>query len=278
MGKDPVKITSLQHVYSSLRLVQKYIRYYLHGANSKGHGIHSPFVFDFVLHVLNNKSGYFPLSCIHSLRERMKKDMEMLSIEDHGAGSRVANSKSRTVSKLAKTAVKPAKYGEMFYRLVRHYQPQLIVELGTSLGITTSYLASAQPNGQVITIEGSKAIHERASKNFEELSMRNIKALHGNFDHVLPEVLKELPYVDLAYIDGNHRYEPTLHYFHQLLAKVSNHSILVFDDIHWSTEMEQAWHYIKQHKRVTATIDVFFLGFVFFRNEFKSQQHFTIRF
>jgi len=53
---------------------------------------------------------------------------------------------------------------------------------------------------------------------------------------------------------------------------------LVFDDIHWSAEMEKAWLEIKSHPSVQYTIDIFFLGFVFFRPDFKVKQNFSIRF
>ncbi len=265
-------------MYRSLQLAIKYFNYYRTASNGKGHGIHSPFVFDFVLHVLNNKKQYTAPVEIEELRKELLQDKRIIPIEDFGAGSRISKAKQRTVQQIARTAVKPKKYSQLLYRLVRHYQPQVIVELGTSLGITTAYIATANPAAQVITIEGSSSIYEKAKTNFEKLQIRNIQALQGNFDTVLPQVLKQLTEVDLAYIDGNHRYGPTVNYFHQFLAKSGNNTILVFDDIHWSPEMEKAWQYIQQHPTVRCTIDIFFLGFVFFRNEYKERQHFTIRY
>ena len=84
--------------------------------------------------------------------------------------------------------------------------------------------------------------------------------------------------INLAFIDGNHRKEPTLHYFSELLKKSTNDSIFIFDDIHWSSEMEEAWNLIQQHDSVTLTVDLFFIGLVFFSTDFKVKQHFTIRF
>ncbi|MES2881227.1 MAG: class I SAM-dependent methyltransferase, partial [Bacteroidota bacterium] len=163
--------------------------------------------------------------------------------------------------------------------LVKHYKSNTIIELGTSLGITTSYLATANPQAKIITIEGSAAIAEEAKNNFTQLQIKNIEQHIGNFNHLLPSVIHNLSSgSDLAYIDGNHRYQPTIDYFHQLLANTHAHSILVFDDIHWSAEMEKAWEEIKQHPSVVCTVDIFFLGFVFFRNEFKVKRHFSIRF
>lgn len=265
-------------MYSSFHLGQKYLRYYLHAHNGKGHGMHSPFVFQFILHVLNNKSRYTPTASIEELRGVLSNDERVLEIEDFGAGSRVTKTKQRTVAEVAKSATKSKKYAQLLFRLVKHYQPKTIIELGTSLGITTAYLSSAGPASSIVTIEGSKAIANIAAKNFSALGLKNIQQQVGNFDDILPSVIKQLPAIDFSYIDGNHRYEPTVSYFKQLLPSLHNNSILVFDDIHWSAEMEKAWEEIKQHPSVQCTVDLFFLGFVFFRSEFKIKQHFTIRF
>jgi predicted O-methyltransferase YrrM len=265
-------------MFTSFQLAKKYLHYYLTAHNSKGHGVHSPFVFQFILHVLNNRSGYVPPVEMEQLRNALLHDQRILEIEDFGAGSRVARQKKRRVSELAKSAPKSKKYAQLLFRLVKHYQPKTILELGTSLGVTTSYLSAASPAANITTIEGSKAIAGVAAENFHRLYLENVRLQVGNFDELLPSVVQELSSIDLAYIDGNHRYQPTVNYFQQLLPALHNDSILVFDDIHWSAEMEKAWEEIKQHPAVLCTVDVFFLGFVFFGSEFKVKQHFTVRF
>ena len=281
-GKENRDATRLPYyfcaVYSPVQLTRKYLNYYVRAANSKGHGMHSPFVFEFIEYVLNNKGRYQSPWDIEEARKRLKKNGTELTIEDLGAGSRVSASKTRRVKDLAATAVKPRKFGQLFYRLVKHYRPSTILELGTSLGVTTSYLAKANLAARVITIEGSEPIYQQALNNFQKLGLENVTAIRGNFDTELPLVLSELEKVDLAYIDGNHRYQPTIDYFHQLLPKLHKESILVFDDIYWSQEMEGAWNQIKAHPDVRCSVDLFFLGFVFFRKEFKVKQHFTVRF
>jgi predicted O-methyltransferase YrrM len=265
-------------VYSTWQLAKKYLQYYLHASNGQGHGMHSPFVFDFILRVLNNGNGYQAPPEIEALRQSLLSDPERLPMLDLGAGSRKGGAREKSVSLLARTAVKPRRYGQLLYRLARHYRPAGIIELGTSLGITTAYLATANEGARVTTIEGNGAIAARAGKHFEALGLKNIESICGNFDELLPRVLQEGRRVDLAYVDGNHRYEPTVRYFEQLLARADAGTIMVFDDIHWSEEMEKAWEVIKEHPSVRYSIDIFFLGFVFFRDEFKVKQHFTIRF
>ena len=136
----------------------------------------------------------------------------------------------------------------------------------------------AKPDANIFTLEGAPQIAKVAKKNFEALALQGVKLVEGNFDYTLPSVLYHLSSVDLAFIDGNHRREPTENYFQWLLPNANNDSIFVFDDIHWSKEMEQAWNNIKGHAAVRCSVDFFFIGLVFFRDEFKEKQHFSIRF
>jgi predicted O-methyltransferase YrrM len=265
-------------MYSSFQLAIKYLGYHLTASNSKGHGMHSPFVFDFIVHVLNDKTGYSEYEKVEALRNQLLRDDAVLSVEDFGAGSTVTKTNQRKVSSIAKNAAKPAKYGQLLFRMVKYYQPASILELGTSLGITTAYLSLANPGARLVTIEGSKEIAAAAGKNFAGLKLDNIEPVSGKFDEKLPTVLSELSPVHFVFIDGNHRREATVKYFKQLLLHTVNESILVFDDIHWSRGMEEAWEEIKNDPSVTCSIDLFFLGIVFFRKEFMEKQHFRIRF
>ena len=179
---------------------------------------------------------------------------------------------------MATSSLLPRKYAQLLFRLVKNYQPQHIVELGTSFGITTAYLAAGNPGAKLITCEGVPSIATIAGKGFGELGLTNIELVEGDFAATLSPVLARLKNVDLAFIDGNHRKVSTLSYFHQLLQYSTSSTILVFDDIHWSKEMEEAWALIRQEPSVTLTIDLFFTGIVFFDGGIKIPQHFVLRF
>jgi predicted O-methyltransferase YrrM len=265
-------------VYSSFQLAAKYLRYYLAASNGKGHGTHSPFIFEFITKVLKDRQQYPDYKKVELLRSTLLNDDTLIQVEDYGAGSTIHKTNQRKISSIAKHAAKPKKYGQLLYRIARHYKPQTILELGSSLGISSAYLASGHPGSNLITMEGAPAIAEKAKKNFESLGLKNISIVEGNFDTQLSSVISPLSSIDLAFIDGNHRMEPTERYYGQLLPKMGNDSILVFDDIHWSAEMEQAWAAIKEHPSVRASIDLFLIGIVFFRREFREKQHFSIRF
>ena len=202
----------------------------------------------------------------------------MIDVEDHGAGSFVIRSNKRAVRNIARSSLKNKKFAQLIHRIVKYYKPTIIVELGTSFGITTSYMASANFSSMVYSLEASENIGGIARNTFEKLALKNIELIHANFNDALPQLQEKIDKIDFAFIDGNHRKAPTLNYFSLLLQKITGTSILIFDDIHWSAEMEEAWKQIQQHTAVTLTIDLFFIGLVFFNKDFKSRQHFVIRF
>ena len=265
-------------MYSPFQLAKKWLVYWFTASNGKGHGVHSPFVFDFITKLLNDKQPYESYKKIEALRHQLQSSEQIITVEDFGAGSRTGASNQRSVSSIAKNALKPKKYGQLLSRMVKYFQPKEILELGTSLGITSSYLASANPAAHLHTMEGAAEIAAIAKENFIQLGLKNITIHRGNFDETLAPLLAELKRTDFAFIDGNHRHEPTVRYFKMLLPYCHNDTVLVFDDIHWSKEMEQAWEEIKNEPRILLSIDLFFIGIVFFRKEFKVKQHFSIRF
>ena len=265
-------------MYSPFRLAVKFFKYLLTAQNGKGHGIHSPFVFDFVTLVINDKGEYYCYDAVETLRARLLENDNSIKIIDLGAGSRKGTQSERRISDIARNALKPPKYSRLLFRIANYFKSHTILELGTSLGITTCYLAHADHAAEVVTMEGVPSIAALASSQFEQMGLKNIKLVEGNFDETLSPTLSELPKLDFVYLDGNHRVEPTMRYFNTINSSLHKDSVVVFDDIHWSEEMEQAWEKIKTDNRVTLSIDLFFIGIVFFKPDFKEKQHFTIRF
>jgi predicted O-methyltransferase YrrM len=265
-------------MYSAIQLAFKYLTWFITASNGKGHGVHSPFVFSFIRDVLNDNRTFYAYEELEKLRQSLLTNNATLTIDDFGAGSTVHKSNQRKVKEIARSSLKPKKFGQLMFRMVDYYKANNIVELGTSLGITTGYLAAGNLKGLVYTFEGAKQVAEIARQNFQKVFLSNIKLIEGNFDHTLQSELDKITNVDFAFVDGNHRKEPTINYFKQLLIKATEDSVFIFDDIHWSEGMEEAWKYIQQHEAVTLTIDLFFIGLVFFRKEQKVPQHFSVRF
>ena len=265
-------------MYSAFQLAKKYVIYYFKARNGKGHGVHSPFVFDFIIHVLNDKKKYECYPKIELLRKQLLKNNTTIEVQDFGAGSAVIPFRNRKIKDIANSSLKKKKYAQLLFRIAKYYQSKNIVELGTSFGISACYLASSNDISKVITLEGSHNIAVIALNNFKKAGLKNIELIEGNFEKTLPSVIETTQNVDFLFIDGNHRKKATLDYFDIFLKKSNTQSVFIFDDIHWSKEMEEVWKLIQQHDAVTLTIDLFFIGLAFFSKNFKVKQHFTIRF
>jgi predicted O-methyltransferase YrrM len=265
-------------VYSRLQLAAKYAQFYLGASSGFGHGVHSPFVYDFIRNVLHDNRNFYAYQDIEGLRKQLLRDRTTVKVEDYGAGSAYKATGHKRISDLAKNAAKSPKLGQLLFRMAQYYKPATILELGTSLGISTAYLAAGNLHASVISVEGSEAIASRARNNLSSLELNNVELITGHFDQVLPTLTNRFSGIDMVFIDGNHQKEAIWRYFNFLIYQMSSSSVLIFDDIHWSREMEEAWSMIKHDARVLTSVEGFFFGIVFFNKNFVEKQNFSIRF
>jgi predicted O-methyltransferase YrrM len=258
--------------------IQTILDFLIHRFKGKTrHGVHSPFVYrlvDEVIYDFHTKSDYAE---IEKLRTKLLKDERSITITDLGAGSMLSKNNEKQVRFLAKNALKSPALAQLIYRLAADIKPRNIIELGTCLGITSAYLAKAAPNAQVITIEGCPATANIARENLNSLDIQNTELLTGNFDNILPNLLKNSEELDFVYVDGNHRKDATLNYFEWCLPKLSPNSIMIFDDIYWSKGMKEAWAQIKARPEVSVSVDLFWIGLIFVRKG-QAKEDFTIRY
>lgn len=265
-------------MYSTPQLIVRYLHFYWKASNGKGHGMHSPFVYQFIKEVLNDKNNYPAYHQWSQWRKELLSNNERVELQEMGAGSRNGEKKHRTVSSLVRLASKPPRIAKLLYRIAKYYQPNCILELGTSLGLSTAFFSLARPEATIHTLEGMPSLASRGVAQFSTWKLPNIQVHQGHFDDLLCPLLEKIPLPELVYIDGNHRKVPTLSYFNSLLEKVPENCMLIFDDIHWSAEMEEAWGGIQKDPRVRCSIDLFHLGIVLLKKEFKEPRHFKVRF
>lgn len=256
-------------------LVFNYVR---HQFNAKTrHGVHSPFVYnlvDKVIYDFKDKPEYLD---IENLRKNLLQDDRTITITDFGAGSLVNNNKQKKIKTLAKNALKPKKLAQLLYRLTKEFKPDTLIELGTCLGITSAYFGKAIPDGKVITMEGCPQTAVVAKENLSILGLNNTEVEIGNFDINFLKFVESQEKIDFVFIDGNHRKQATLDYFELCLPKIHENSVLIFDDIYWSAGMKEAWEEIKNHPKVMLSIDLFWIGLVFFKSD-RVKEHFKIKF
>jgi len=252
--------------------IASYIQYVLFSRHFRGGGIHSPFVFRQINVLFRERRPFYCFSKIEKLRNSLMQNNKEVFQQDFGTQP----SQNRKIANIAKCAL-PKKYAQLLFRLVNDNNPQNILELGTSLGLTTAYLASVNSKSNCHTIEGAPEIMALAEQNFKKLYINNITTHVGNIDEILPEVLRQIPSLDFVYFDANHQKNATINYFNQCVEKIGEKSIFVFDDIYWSPEMTQAWKEIKKHPKVKVAIDIHEMGILYFSQELQKGD-FVVRF
>lgn len=252
--------------------VKAYFKFLLRSTNQ--HGVHSPFVYDLITKCFYDKTKFEDYSKLINYKKKLINNQELIEITDLGAGSRTTKKNKRTVSSIAKNSGTTLKRAKLLYRFVNYFNPNSILELGTSLGVGTQAMSLGNPKAKITTIEGCPNISSIAKKQFDNKNLSNIKVINSDFTKAIEGL--DTTKFDLVFFDGNHQKEATLNYFEALLPKTHNDSLFIFDDIYWSKGMTEAWETIKQHPKVTVTIDIFFWGLVFFRIE-QEKEHFMIR-
>ena len=272
------QISHLKTIFSpmiNLQLAVDFLKYRLKAKTR--HGVHSPFAYRLVDQVIYDFQAKKVYADIEKLRSELVRDMRSIPITDLGVDSVLNKSKQKKVSTLAKNILKPTKLDQLIHRLVVDVNPSTIIELGSCFGITTAYLAKAAPNARVISIEECPETVAIALENLEKLHIQNTEICVGNFDELLPDIIKNIPELDLILINGSHTKEAILNYFQWCLPKLSERSIMIFDDIHRSKEMNEAWEHIKGQPKVSVTIDLFQIGLVFVKKG-QAKEDFVIRF
>lgn len=252
--------------------VLAYIKFLFTSTNQ--HGVHSPFIYNFVTKCLYDKNEYDAYKKLDDYRSDLKTSKTILEITDLGEGSKILGSKKRSVRKMIKTSSSSKKESKLLFRLVNYFKIKSALELGTSLGMGTYSIALANKALNFTTIEGCPNTSDFSRSKFKALNINTVDFIKGDFTTIIPS-LKEDKY-DLIFFDGHHNKAATIQYFESLLSKTHNKTVFVFDDIYWSKGMTEAWEHIKVHNEVTVTIDCFYLGFVFFRKE-QAREHFKIR-
>ena len=257
-----------------LQILKSYLNFLYHSKNE--HGVHSPFVFNLVTKCFYDKQPYPEYAILKNYRKSLLQNKNTIEVTDFGAGSRVFKSNKRAVNKIAQTAGISSKRAELLFRITKYFQPKNVLEIGTSLGLATSALALGNPDAKITTLEGCKNTLNQCQSQLEKFNINNVDCVNTEFSSFLKNLQPTTYNLQLIYFDGNHSKAATLNYFELLLPTVTNETVWIFDDIHWSNDMEAAWETIQNHPKVTVTIDTFQWGLVFFRTEQK-KEHFVIR-
>lgn len=251
----------------------KYINHHFTGGHRKGYNIQPPFAFDFVRRVLQEDSQYYCFDEIEGYRLKLLEDPRHIEVTDFGAGSKVFNTLNRKIALIAKNCATSRWDGQLIFRIIQETKPQILLELGASLGIGTLYLGCSNRNTKVYTIEGCRKTAQIAQEGIDYMHLKNIKLENGTFREILPKILNQETTVDFVYMDGDHTKNGTLDYFSMLLPKLNSNSVVIMDDIYWSREMMEAWNSIVKMPQVRISFDIFHMGILFFKDGCEKQHY-----
>jgi len=141
----------------------------------------------------------------------------------------------------------------------------------------TSILNSKELNEQAASANKYRALVNGMIAFYKPVVVMELEATPSNKADVLEEI-ENADTIGLLYIKQIKSAEDLISYFNAAIKNVNTNSILIFDGIHDSKEMEASWEKIKMHKEVKLTIDLYKLGIVFFRQEQLEKENFIIRF
>lgn len=258
--------------------IKSYLKFLWHSKNE--HAVHSPFVFNLITKCFYDSKLNPEYQVLKEYRKALLANKNTIEVTDFGAGSKVFKSNNREIAKIARTAGITQKRAELLFRISNYFQADTVLEIGTSLGLATAAISLGYKNVKITTLEGCPETSKIAQEQLEKFGLTNVEFVVSEFSSYLEKwnskSKTEIKNFSLIYFDGNHQKQATLDYFNLLLPTITNDTVWIFDDIHWSAEMEDAWETIKKHPKVTVTIDTFQWGFVFFRYE-QPKEHFIIR-
>ncbi|MBO5345845.1 MAG: class I SAM-dependent methyltransferase [Paludibacteraceae bacterium] len=249
------------------------LQYALRAHYRKGHWVHSPFTFHTLNYVIFERTPYYSFPVIENLRQQLQQNNTPLNLQPLGT----SKAKTTTIARELKNSAKSPRLAQLLQRLCASNQSHYIIELGTNLGLSTAYLASNNSNSQVFTLEGQPELCQITRQNFKQLHLNNIQIIEGNIDDTLPRLIQQIPQIDLLFIDANHQYQATINYYNLAKSKVHKNTIIIFDDIHWSKGMQQAWNEIRQDPDIRLAIDIFHMGIVWFNTDIP-KQHYIVAF
>lgn len=256
-------------------IVKQYFQYWLKATDQ--YSLHSPFTYQFYNEVILGTSNLKDFEEIEFLRKSLLRNHAKIQVLDLGAGSLVNPDSRRSISQIAGSSLSTPKFSSFLFRFLSYFKPGNILELGTSLGINTLYMAKSNPSTPVYTFEGCPNIAAIASNHFHQLKANNVRIIRGNINDTLSDELAKIGTPEFVYFDANHTEEATMEYFERCLRCKCDSSIFIFDDIHLTEGMFNAWEKIRRHKEVTLSMDIFDAGIIFFKEKLQPN-HYTLSF
>ncbi len=256
-----------------MRLMREYINYWLKAKNR--HGVHSPYVYDFNDKCLRLQVPEKAISSYSSYRKQLNRENLTIKVSDFGAGSKKLGA-DRKIKDIARVSGSPIKYAKLIYKIVNHYKPNKMLELGTSLGLGTMMMKLGHPKGEIHTVEGCPQTLQYTMDHFPLTRDENLHFHNARFDDFI-ERLDPNEKFDFIFIDGDHRGERTQSILMSLKRHLHDETVILLDDIRWSFDMQTFWKSMTQSENYNVSIDLFKMGVLVPRHH-QATENFVIRY
>lgn len=194
----------------------------------RGHGIHSPFVFNLITKVIEEKTPYH----IYDDIELILKGMPLKQNE------------------LNKT-------NKLLFKLVNYFGSKRVLEIGSGYGINSLCLTAPSKDIKCISIEYSEKKYSLATEIYKKWD-RKISLVSTT---ELPEITEKQ---DCIFIDLSNcnNLPPNLN---QYLSRLSyNKTFIIIKGIRTNKRHQMLWKSIKDMESRTVALDLFNIGIVFF--------------
>lgn len=235
----------------------------------RGYGVHSPFVFNLITKVIEEKCSYYSFYDIELLRRELYYREDKLPCPDRSHPGRM---KYRQIGEIVYCeAIKPS-HGKLLFRLANYFKSQRILQIGPNVGISTLYLTSYAKEVRCIALENVPQFAEIARQVFERAG-KHIDLRVGSYASLLPQALRDLGEVDLVYFNTLYEQQHTEALFESCLPYVGDWTLFVFEGIKSSQRMRAFWDAVCARPEVTVTIDLYTMGIVFFNPKLHKQNY-----
>ena len=232
----------------------------------KGYGVHSPFVFDLITNVIEDKSAYYAYHDISLIRKQLTQNNTFI----HCKGKRI------TVKKAVQRDGISQKEGEFLFRLTNHYKPRSILAIGSSLGLTPLYLGKYDSTAHCITLESEPDFAEMATHLLSKETNPSLQIRTGAYHESVSDAISQLKQIDCIFADKNVRISDLDVFFNHCLSFIHDHTFCVLAGIRSSSEKYRYWKQLSQHPQITVAVDLFQMGLLFFQPKLHRRVYRTI--
>lgn len=241
------------------------------------HGTHSPFVYKLTDEVIYDFSAKKIDDSVEQQRKKLFDDDSSLILTENNECLGQLKLQQTTVKRLAKKLTNKKEVDRLIYRLVANRQPAVSLQIGTGLGVSAAYFSMANSRNPVKIIECEPEFSTVAQRIFSNLGIDNVELRTGNLQQLLHHTLLNSTKLDIVYFNKFKDGETLFNLFGLCLAKADENSMFIIKGIYSDPSTKTMWAKIKELPEVTVTVDLFWIGLVYFKKD-QAEEHFKIKF